>query len=255
MVRVPRLRAFAVVLLVLLTVAAFPLSSGASHSWGNYHFARSANPLQLALGDNVTSNWDSYLATASSDWSQSSVLNTTVVSGGTTGRRCRPTAGRVEVCNARYGNNGWLGLAQIWLSGGHIAQGIAKMNDTYFDTPSYNTPAWRAHVMCQEVGHTFGLDHQDESGASLGTCMDYSRDPSGSQHPNAHDYEQLEIIYAHLDGAAPGGTVPAAASNAEVDTPAQWGRLLEVSPNGYNAVYARDFGGGVVLFTFVTWAR
>jgi hypothetical protein len=40
--------------------------------------------------------------------------------------------------------------------------------------------------MCQEVGHTFGLDHQDENfnNTNLGTCMDYTNDPSTNQHPN-----------------------------------------------------------------------
>ncbi|MGH9581037.1 MAG: hypothetical protein ACRD2R_08590, partial [Terriglobales bacterium] len=85
----------------------------ATHSWGGYHWARTANPFTLKLGDNLTSNWDPYLATASSDWSISSVLDTVIVAGRTTGRKCRPTSGRVEVCNATYGNNGWLGLAQI----------------------------------------------------------------------------------------------------------------------------------------------
>lgn len=67
-----------------------------------------------------------------------------------------------------------------------------------FNTPTYNNPVKRQHVMCQEIGHDFGLDHQDESGADLDTCMDYSS-ALDNAHPNAHDYEQLETIYAHLD--------------------------------------------------------
>ena len=78
-------------------------------------------------------------------------------------KTCKATAGRIEVCNSTYGKNGWLGIAQIWLSGGHISQGTVKLNDTYFKTAQYNTTAWRNLVSCQEVGHTFGLDHQDEN--------------------------------------------------------------------------------------------
>jgi hypothetical protein len=52
--------------------------------------------------------------------------------------------------------------------------------------------------MCQEVGHDFGLGHTSEDGSTQNTCMDYSNSPT-SISPNAHDYEQLEIIYAHLD--------------------------------------------------------
>lgn len=219
-------------------------SAAASHSWGNYHWARTANPFTLKLGDNVSATWDGHLATASSDWSQSTVLDTTVVAGGTRPKNCRPTAGRVEVCNASYGNNGWLGIAQIWASGSHITQGAVKLNDYYFNQPAYNTPAWRQLVMCQEIGHTFGLDHQDESftNPNLGTCMDYTNDPSTNQHPNAHDYEQLELIYAHLDSTT---TVGAAAPSAGGNAPQQQVR---------DDLWVQELGDGRRLFTFVFWA-
>jgi hypothetical protein len=29
---------------------------------------------------------------------------------------------------------------------------------------------WRADVVCQETGHSIGLDHQDTSGANFHTC-------------------------------------------------------------------------------------
>ena len=38
--------------------------------------------------------------------------------------------------------------------------------------------------------------------------MDYTNDPSTNQHPNAHDYEELDIIYSHLDGTSGGGGKP-----------------------------------------------
>src|SRR5213596_4419502 len=178
----------------------------ANHSWNGYHWARTANPFTIKLGDNVSGLWDGMLGTASSDWSQSSVLDTTVVPGGTRPKPCKATSGRVEVCSASYGNTGWLGLAQIWITGGeHITQGIVKNNDYYFGNSSYqyNNTAEMQHVICQEIGHTFGLDHQDESGISLNTCMDYYHNTSASDikstHPNKHDYDELATIYAHLD--------------------------------------------------------
>src|SRR5215207_4971309 len=93
-----------------------------NHAWRKYHWARTANPFTLKLGDNVNSTWDSltspHLATSISDWSQSSVLDLTKEAGGTsdstgpeTPKQCAATAGRVEVCNAKYGFNGWLGIA------------------------------------------------------------------------------------------------------------------------------------------------
>src|SRR5215207_9387689 len=185
-------------LAVVLALAAFLPAAQANHSWGKYHWARTANPFTLQLDDNVSDTWEPYLQTTSDDWSQSSVLDaSTKIIGGTSNPTCSPTTGRVEVCNAQYGTNGWLGLAQIWISRRHIVAGTTKVNDTYFNRTKYNTDASRNLVMCQEVGHTFGLDHQDENftNANMNTCMDYSNDPSSNQHPNAHDYEELKIIY------------------------------------------------------------
>lgn len=248
------------IILVLVVLALSTALVKADHSWGNYHWARTANPFTLKLGDNLSSSWDPYLATTSSDWSVSNVLDTTIVAG-QSGRNCRPTSGRVEVCNRKYGKNGWLGLAQIWVSGDHIYQGVTKVNDTYFNTSTYNMIPWKNLVMCQEVGHTLGLDHQDEifGNTNLGTCMDYTSDPDGppsNEHPNAHDYEQLEIIYAHLDSittiSQTIGQTARQNTMENLDNPGEWGRL--VKSQGRVAVYERDFGGGYKAFTFVIWA-
>lgn len=239
-----------------LALVAFPPSSVyANHAWGNYHWARTSNPFTIKLGDNLSSSWDPYLATASADWSLSSVLDASIVPGGTVAKRCRATNGRVEVCNALYGNNGWLGLAQIWIANNHITQGVVKLNDTYFNTATYNTPAWRNLVMCQEAGHTFGLDHQDEnfSNPPLGTCMDYSNDPASNQHPNQHDYDQLESIYAHLDSITTVGQIVEWKANGEFHNRSEWGRQLK--NNGYVAVFERDLGNGKKLHTFVIWSQ
>ena len=74
-----RLRLPLVAFLGALALAAWASSTSANHSWGGYHWARSSNPFTLKLGDNVSASWDSYLVTTSSDWSQSTVLDTTIV--------------------------------------------------------------------------------------------------------------------------------------------------------------------------------
>ncbi|MEV6103771.1 hypothetical protein AB0M28_03525 [Streptomyces sp. NPDC051940] len=251
-----RSKLFAVVAAAALSVLTFGTPAQANHAWGSYHWARTSNPFTLKLGDNVTAAWDSYLSTASADWSQSTVLDTTIVAGQST-RSCKATSGRVEVCNRTYGNNGWLGLASISVTGGtHITSGTAKMNDTYFNTATYNTPAWRLLVMCQEVAHTFGLDHQDENfdNPNLGTCMDYTSDPDGppsNLHPNAHDFDQLEAIYAHLDSFS---TVDQTQSVPQVgDDRASWGRL--VARDGARDTFVRDFANGDKVITVVYWVR
>lgn len=237
-------RALAATIALGFAISAVSIAApaGASHSWGTYHWARQSNPFTLKLGDNVTSAWDAYLAEASTDWTQSAVLNTTVVAG-TVGnvKRCSPTTGRVEVCNASYGNNGWLGIAGISLSGGHIVSGYVKLNDTYFNSSTYNRPEWRRLVTCQEVGHTFGLNHQDENqtNPNLGTCMDYTSQPLGppsNEHPNAHDYDQLAGIYGHLDSTTTvGAAAPTRPGKSSRST------VVDVDKHGNGAV------------TFITW--
>jgi hypothetical protein len=248
-------------LLAVIAALVAPGTVAANHSWGGYHWARQANPFTLKLGENLGSVWDPILGTTSSDWSRSTVLDTTIVAGGAKPRNCRPTGGRVEVCNAAYGSTGWLGVAQIWITGGtHITQGTVKVNDTYFATSTYNTTAWRNLVMCQEVGHTLGLDHQDENfnNANLGTCMDYTNDPSTNQHPNQHDYDELQTIYAHLDStttigqAALSTAAPGAASGAASGA---WGRQVATSHGGAASTFVRETGRGQSVVTFVVWAR
>jgi len=50
------------------------------------------------------------------------VLQLQKVTGGRRPRNCRPTVGRIEVCSATYGYNGWLGLAQIWIDRSALAR-------------------------------------------------------------------------------------------------------------------------------------
>lgn len=251
--------------LVLASVSVLLLSSAlfvsANHSWGSYHWARTQNPFTLKLGDNVSSTWDSYLTTASSDWSVSSVLNTSIVAG--QGRtNCKATKGRVEVCNKSYGNNGWLGLAQIWISGDHITQATTKLNDTYFNTATYNTPGWRSLVMCQEIGHNFGLNHQDEDfnnePIAPHTCMDYFV-PSANEivHPNLHDYEELEAIYSHLDSTTTVKTSTLNSGGVEIDleSPSEWGKSLGRDGHGRDNIFVKDLGNGNKLITHVFWVE
>jgi hypothetical protein len=258
---------FMFVFVLMFALAAFPAAVDASHSWGNYHWARSSNPITIRVIDSMTSNWDDNLGIAISDWNSSSVLNVVTEAGSTTTstrRNCRPVAGKVRSCNYTYGRNGWLGVAQIWASGSHITQGTAKMNDSYLASSSYSETA-RQHVICQEIGHLWGLDHQDESGADLNTCMDYA-DALDNPHPNAHDYQQLQTIYSHLDGGALApdadaldaeslGKAPAGFANADLQAVESWGALVSESANGHAALYMRDFGKGFQIFTFVFWAE
>ena len=244
--------------------------AAATHSWGGYHWARTSNPFTLKVNKAITSQWTDPVNGAISDWASSSVLNLTGqgAPAGTSAKRCSAITGQIRVCNDSYGQRGWLGIASITITGGtHITSGTTKLNDTYFNTAKYNTSAWRNMVACQEIGHDFGLDHQDTnfSNPNLDTCMDYTNDPSTNQHPNQHDYDELGIIYSHLDSSTTitaatkfgirqdGQPAPQAASIDPGNSPAEWGRAIHNDAQGRPNVYMRTTNGVTVL-THVFWA-
>ena len=264
-----RVAAFAAV-----SVAALSVPASATHSWGGYHWAGNGADITLRVNKALTSQWNTSVNKAISDWDQSNEL--TLINqnapAGTNTKKCSPIAGQVLVCNAAYGQRGWLGIASIWLSNGHISQATTKLNDSYHNNAPYNSSAWRALVACQEIGHDFGLDHQDENfdNANLGTCMDYTSNPAGppaNTAPNSHDYNQLNTIYNHNDGftTATAGTnfgirqvgkaAPHTPSTEAVgDSPAEWGRAIHRDSRGRADVFVKELGPKEKVITHVFWA-
>ena len=268
---------------VAVLLAAFSAGTAlANHAWATYHWARTANPFTLKIGDNVSAAWDAYLGNAATDWqvtsgacnNASNPVRCNIVAGGTSVRRCNSVSGTIQACNSTYGNNGWLGLASISVNGGHITAGTVKLNDTYYNTATYNTPAWRRLVMEQEVGHCFGLAHQDENqtnpdlldACGRGSCMDYSNDPANQGTPNQHDYDQLVTIYGHLDATTTiAANLPAGQAFAvgrpdfdldmvDPDNQATWGMPVHFR-NGRADVFERVMGNGKSVLTHVFWVE
>ncbi len=120
------------------------------------------------------------------------------------------------------------------------------------------------------MAHTLGLDHQDEifGNPNLGTCMDYTNDPDGTlanpdqlsnEYPNQHDYDELVIIYTHLDSTTTvkqsNNKSPAAGHDDEPQLgTGQWGRLIHSSNRGRTELFEFDLGRGHKMLTRVVWA-
>jgi hypothetical protein len=89
--------------------------------------------------------------------------------------------------------------------------------------------------------------------------MNYTSNPLGppdNEHPNKHDFDELDIIYAHLDSTT---TIGASARNSiatEIDhnNPSTWGQLFKQASGGRKAICELDLGGGSKTVTFVMWA-
>jgi len=258
--------------------------AAANHSLG-IHWAGDGQNLTLKVNLAIEPQWVPAVRTALSDWDQSTELTLRSQIAGVNRRNCNPIVGQILVCDYRYGLTGWLALATEWyyISDNHIAFANTRLNDTYYTDPHYgnDTPEWRAIAACQELGHDFGLAHQDENpfNVNLGSCMDYTIAPAGgvfdgfdygpsNLHPNAHDYDELSIIYDHDDGFTTaasatnfgvrevGKAVPQAPSPEGIgDRPADWGRAIHHDAQGRPDIFLKDVGSGERALTHVLWAN
>ncbi len=62
-------------------------------------------------------------------------------------------------------------------------------------------------------------------------------------HPNAHDYEQLELFHAHGDSTS---TVSSSSATK--------GTVVHRSDRIHSSYIVEDLAGGDLLHTFITWA-
>lgn len=247
-------------------VALLATSADARHQWRKYAWAWDGTPLAVVIYDNTaSSDWQGRAAAASAAWNESPSINGTVKGGNNP--ECDFITGQIHVCSDDYGSVGWLGLASISLNGNEIKAGWTKVNDFYFNQPRYDSDIWRQLVMCQEIGHDYGLGHQNENFNSNTTdsCMEYTSTPTEiDMTPDAHDYEQLEAMYPTSGGTGDGGGngggkggnkprgKPASLPSVG-NTPESWGRPIDFLPNGKPFVYERALSDGTRIVTHVTW--
>jgi predicted Zn-dependent protease len=184
-------RYVALAMMVCLASLVLIAPASASHWWNGYHWPRTSNPFVVSAIDNTAGRFTTEITAAASDWSASSVLHMEVVPA------CQDWMNCVHVYSGEYGLTGWLGATsplRDW--DGHFVSLDVRLNETYLNGSYYGS---RQHTTCHELGHSLGLDHQYENRKKFGTCMRSSVYGGAWDHPNAHDYEQLETIYAHGD--------------------------------------------------------
>lgn len=160
----------------------FTATTWASHTWGCWKFA-DAN---INFYNGATGNYSGYLRqealTDSNSWHNFTKINlTSVASPGTTDH--------INGYSGFYGNNGWLGIAEILTySGCTVKQGRCRLNRSYLDF-GYSATNIK-HVACQEVGHLFGLGHNTSSNT---TCM--NDQILSAPQPNQHDVDLIASKY------------------------------------------------------------
>jgi hypothetical protein len=182
-----------VLVIAVIAVAGLVSVASANHAWNGYHWP--GDKLAPTVIDRTPgSAFDVPAAVA--EWRD---LGTPIAPQMTSG------SADVEVVVKRMNAN-WLGLARISVDGaGHIQAGRVELNRLYLN--SLTLDEWD-HVVCQELGHIWGLDHNydgDDGGSPDDTCMNSSAHLGEYPSPNSHDVEQLNAIYDHIDDVGGGG--------------------------------------------------
>ena len=178
-------RAVSLWTIVAMAAAVLGASTGAwaSHRWGCWKYANaSINFFNGATGD-YGAIFNEEARTDSNSWHNFTDLSLTPVGASGTTDHMNAFAGS-------YGQNGWLGIAEIRrASGCTVLEGRARLNRSYLDSGSYSRTN-KKHVACQEVGHLFGLNHNRGSST---TCM--NDQILTAPQPNTHDRDLINSLY------------------------------------------------------------
>ena len=164
-----------------LVLALLASNTWADHAWNGYHW-KSSNLAPTVADKTTASIYEVGLGVA--EWA---ALGTPI----------QPTLsatnkGKVTVSEGF--SPFWLGQARIFIDdSGHITKGEVKLNTILLEPLG---PAAADHVLCQELGHILGLDHQR---TAIDSCMNDIAVLGSVTTPNIHDAEQLGFIYSHMD--------------------------------------------------------
>jgi hypothetical protein len=155
-----------------------------AYAWGRrcginqYHWS-GTHPAVYFI-DHTSAAWPVYEAVVK--WNESTALD----SGYRWYTNGCPNTHCVQVYNANYGNNGWVGSTSISLSGTTITAATILLNDYY-----PNTAKWHRETSCHEEGHALGLDHN----LFESSCLYYTHTTNRSQYPGPGDWQVLHQIY------------------------------------------------------------
>jgi len=262
--------------LALAALAWLPTPIDASHAFSSHWQRTSAGIRNLPVRRMLSSVWLTRYTTAMNDWRKPAMTRikpyTAVVSGQNPG--CPLYLGQISVCDGNYGPTGWAGIAQVFYnSAKHTQYARAVQNNYYMVGSSATVVAFRQLVICQEIGHTFGLGHINVTynTPNAGSCMDYTNDPDGgpggvspsdpnNMHPFAHDYAMINSRHNHIGFIMPelGSQEMPELESQEAEAPrameamlqstplslAQLGERMSIGNGGRTEMYEMKFAGG-----------
>lgn len=169
------------------------LGDNTTLTWDNDHVDAENGGLHLTLQNALDDTWQSEFEQAVADWKESDALQLTTERVAVD-YNCNRVDGVMVVCNANFGETGWVGINENSIMDGVIVSSVAKMNEYYLRNADFDH---RRFTMCHEIGHGFGLPHTDENpyNANLGNCLDYTDSPTTNMLPGDVNFAKLREMY------------------------------------------------------------
>lgn len=166
---------------------------GATTSWKRKYVQPDNGGLHLTLQNALDDTWQQEFKLAVADWNESPALTLTTQRVAVD-HSCEPVEGVMVVCNANFGDTGWVGINENAIQSGVIIESVSKMNEFYLRNANF---AHRRFTMCHELGHGFGLPHTDENpyNRNLGDCLDYTDDPEENLYPGEVNFAKVADLY------------------------------------------------------------
>jgi hypothetical protein len=163
------------------------------YTWRIDYIEPNNGGLHLTLLNALDDTWQDEFYEAVGDWEESPALSLEVERVDVD-YDCNRVDGVMVICNANFGETGWVGINQNEIKKDVIVSSVTKMNEFYLRNAEYEH---RRYTMCHEVGHGFGLPHTDEDpyNANLGNCLDYTKDPGANLYPGAVNLSKLKSMY------------------------------------------------------------
>lgn len=122
---------------------------GETTSWDRKYVKPGNGGLHLTLQNALDETWQRPFELAVADWNESPALTLTTQRVAVD-HTCTPVSGVMVVCNANFGETGWVGINENSILGGYIVESVSKMNEFYLRNAN---AAHRRFTMCHEIGH------------------------------------------------------------------------------------------------------
>ena len=124
------------------------VGDNATYVWREEYVHPNDGGLHLMLLNALDDTWQDEFYDAVTDWTDSTALDldTERVE---VDHNCTRIEGVMVVCNANFGETGWVGINENELLDNVIYSSVAKMNEYYLRNAEY---AHRRYTMCHEIG-------------------------------------------------------------------------------------------------------